>query len=74
MGPSTRPRFPTSAQQKIIHTRACMLKTSSILPATTIVGMADRMPVINRATMTAAKEGTAAAMAQKMQYNNVEVM
>jgi hypothetical protein len=51
-----------------------MLKTSSILPATTIVGMADKIPVINRATMTAAKEGTAAAMTQKMQYNSVEVM
>jgi hypothetical protein len=51
-----------------------MLKTSSILPATTIVGMADKMPVINRATMTAAKEDTAAAITQKMQYNNVEVM
>ena len=73
IGPSTNPRFPTRAQEKIIHTRACMLKTSSILPATTMVGIEDNTPVMNLATMTAAKEGTAAAITQKMQYNNVEV-
>ena len=73
IGPSAKPKFPTSAQEKIIHTRACMLKTSSILPATTMVGMEDSTPVMNLATTTAAKEGTAAATMQKMQYNNVEV-
>lgn len=74
MGPSTRPRFPTSAQQKIIHTRACMLNTSSILPATTIVGIADKIPVMSLATTTAAIDGTEAAMTQKIEYNSVDVM
>jgi hypothetical protein len=51
-----------------------MLNTSSILPATTIVGIADKIPVMNLATTTAAIDGTEAAMTQKMQYNSVEVM
>jgi hypothetical protein len=50
------------------------LKTSSILPATTIVGIADKTPVMNLAMTTAGSDGTAAAMTQKMQYNKVDVM
>jgi hypothetical protein len=51
-----------------------MLNTSSILPATTIVGIADKIPVMSLATTTAAIDGTEAAMTQKMQYNSVDVM
>jgi hypothetical protein len=73
MGPNTRPRFPTNAQEKIIHVRACILNMSSILQATMTVGMADRMPVINLATTIAAMEGTAAAITQKTQYKQVDM-
>ena len=49
-----------------------MLKRSSILPATTIVGIAESNPVIKRETVTAAKEGMEVAKTQKMPYSSAE--
>lgn len=67
MGPIQTATLPVRAQIKIIQTRAVMLKTSSMLPATTMVGMADKTPAMNRATITAARDGTEATMAEKAQ-------
>lgn len=42
------------------------------MPATTIVGIADRSPMTKRAKMMTPSDGTAAVMAQKTQQPRVE--
>ncbi len=74
IGPTHTAILPMTAHVKIIQTRAFMLNTSSMLPATTIVGMADNIPVRNRAMITTGREGTAAVRIEKMQYPRVDRM
>ena len=65
--PTTSPRFATMDQINIIQMRDSELNKSSILRATTIVGIAERTPVMKRPTITAAKEGIAATTTQKIE-------
>lgn len=61
----------TIAHMKISQMRSLELKISSILPATTIVGMADKNPEKKRPTMTPAMEGTSPTTTQKRLYSPV---
>lgn len=66
IGPKINPMLATIAQRKIIQTRPLELNMSSMLPATMIVGIADRNPETTRPTMTPAIDGTTPTMRQKM--------
>ena len=74
IGPTHTAILPMTAQVKIIQTRAFMLNTSSMLPATTMVGMADNIPVSKRTMITTGREGTAAVRTEKIQYPSVDRM
>lgn len=65
IGPRANPILATIAQTKIIQTRSLALYISSMLPATTIAGMAEKNPQKNRTTVAAATKGSAAIMTQK---------
>ena len=67
IGPIPRPTLPNSTQVKRTHTRHRMLNISSILPAMTADGTADKSPIIKRAMNTAATLGTAATTTEKTQ-------
>lgn len=64
----------TIAQRNINQMRSFELYISSILPATTIVGIADKNPEKNRPTATPAREGTRPTITQKILYKPVLMM
>lgn len=66
IGPRINPRLATIAQRKIIQTRPLELNKSSILPATIMVGIADRKPETARPTMTPGIEEATPTMRQEM--------
>ena len=72
MDPTTKPKFAVVSQANTNQTRASALKRSSILPATTIEGIADNNPVTKRPMNTAAIDGTAAMIKQKIVHRNVD--
>ncbi|GMF78617.1 unnamed protein product [Aspergillus oryzae] len=71
MGPVTKPRLATMAQRQSTQTRSLALNISSILPITTVVGIAETIPLKRRPMTTPDKDGTAATMAQEMLYSAV---
>lgn len=72
--PRINPILATIAQRKISQVRFLELNMSSTLPATTMVGMADRNPEKNRPITTPAREGTTPTITQKMLYKPVLTM
>ena len=72
--PTTNPKFAVVSQAKTSQTRASDLKRSSMLPATTMEGMAESTPVANRPIRTAASDGIAAMTKLKIVHRKVEAM
>lgn len=64
--PTTKPTLETVAHRYTIQVLRSSSKMSSMLPATTIVGIAERKPVIKRKMKTAASECTKPIRAQQM--------
>lgn len=54
---------------QIIHTRSRELNRSSMLPPTTVVGIADRIPLMNRPMITPAIDGTEATTTHARLYS-----
>ena len=58
MGPTTSEKFAVISQKHINHRRVFESNMSSILPAATMDGIADKKPVTNRPKNTATIEWT----------------
>jgi hypothetical protein len=74
IGPIHMPMLATIAQRKIIQMRSFELYKSSILPATTIVGIADKNPEKKRPTAMPVREGETPTTTQKTLYRPVLIM
>lgn len=74
IGPMIKPMLETSVQRKTSHMRSLALNRSTMLPATTTVGIADKKPVMKRPITIPANDGTAATGMQKMLYRPVLMM
>lgn len=74
IGPNARPILATTAHMKMSQTRSLALYISSILPATTTAGIAERKPAKKRPIATPAREGDIPEMRQKMLYSPVLTM
>jgi hypothetical protein len=74
IGPIHMPILVIIAHKKIIQIRSFELYKSSILPATTIVGIADKNPEKKRPTAIPAREGETPTTTQKTLYKPVLMM
>lgn len=74
IGPTIRPKLLVMAQIHTIQTRSRALNISSILPITTVVGIADKNPLTKRPTVAPESDGTAATTRQLMLYRAVLMM
>jgi hypothetical protein len=74
MGPTMMPMLAATAQANISHILSSVEYMSSMLPATTEVGMPDNKPVANLPMTTAIIEGTAATTTEKAAYSAVDNM
>jgi len=68
------PILAATAQAKMSQILSSVAYISSMLPATTDVGIADITPVMKRPMTTAATEGTAATITEAAAYRAVDEM
>ena len=72
-GPKTSPTLDARDQLYTTQIRSLVSHKSSMLPAITAVGIADRNPVTKRPRIIPDIDGTVAVNAQKMLYSAVLV-
>ena len=70
--PKTIPMYVTTPQAKMTQMRCSVSNRSSILPATTMVGMAERTPEMSRQANTVGSDGRRVMVRHETAYKRLD--